>query len=300
VKRFRHIGDLLKATADAWVADDVPRLSASLAFYTVLSLIPILIDITAVASRALGQQAAQGQLMWEIQNLIGQAGARAIQTLMQSAHESAIAATVFGSITLAFSASAVVLELRDALNTIWNVSTVAPCSTVEKFLRLVKERFYLFGLILGGGLLMLASLALNAFVEAASARFGLFVPVSATLARWAIFIVSFCVVTLLFAAVYKFVPDVRLAWKDVIVGAGFTSLLFTIGRQLIGIYLAKVNLSSTYGAAGSILIVLLWVYYSAQLFFLGAEFTKIYGKGTHRQPSTAAAADARPVVSDRK
>lgn len=287
VASWRDIGALLKATGDAWADDDVPRLSASLAFYTVLSLIPFLILITAVAARVLGRKAAQGELLWELQNVIGAAGAQAIQSLIQSAGKSSTAATVLGSITLTFGASAVVMELREALNTIWKVPVKAAFSSVANFLRLVRERFYLFGLILGAGVLLLASLALNALVSAASASLGPLLAVSAPLLHGAIFVVSFVVITILFAAVYKVVPDVSLAWKDVIVGACFTSLLFTIGKQIIGIYLGRVNYASTYGAAGSLLIVLVWVYYSAQLFFFGAEFTKVYANKTHRHPVPA-------------
>jgi membrane protein len=293
--RLRHIVNLLKATGDAWVADNVPRLSASLAFYTVLSLIPFLIVVTAVASRALGRQVVQGQMMWDIENLVGAAGAKAFQTLMQSAQKSATAATVFGSITLAFSASAFVVELRDALNGIWNVAVPEPCSTIRKILRLLQERFYLFGLILGAAVLLLVSLALSVLVTATTAKFGPFMPVSGALLHWGVFIASFCVVALLFAAVYKVVPEVRLMWNDVIVGACFTALLFTIGKQLIGIYLGSVNLSSTYGAAGSLLILLVWVYYSAQLFFFGAEFTKVYGKRAAGRPVIAAEASTPSV-----
>ena len=285
--QLRNIVNILKATGDAWVADNVPRLSASLAFYTVLSLIPFLIVVTAVASRALGGQVVRGQLMWDIQNIVGDTGARAFQSLMESAQKSATAATVFGSITLAFSASAFVVELREALNGIWNVAVPEPCSTLKKILRLVQERFYLFGLILGGALLLLASLALSVFLSAA--RASPVVPVSGALIHWVVFVGSFVVVTVLFAAVYKIVPEVRLSWNDVIVGACFTALLFTIGKQLIGIYLGKANVASTYGAAGSLLIVLVWVYYSAQLFFFGAEFTKVYGNRASGNPVTVTA-----------
>jgi membrane protein len=283
--RLRAMAALLRETGDAWVDDDVPRLAASLAFYTVLSLIPFLILVSAVAGSALGQRAAQGDLMWELRDVIGSAGAQAIQTLITSASKSSTAATVLGSLTLAFGASAVVMELRDALNTIWHVPAVATFSSVRNLLRFVKERFYLFGLILGAGFLVLASLALNAFVSAASARIATILRVSPPLLHSAIFVVSFIVITVLFAAVYKVVPDIQLHWKDVIVGACFTSLLFTIGKQLIGIYLGTVNYASTYGAAGSLVIILVWVYYSAQLFFFGAEFTKVYAGRTRRHPS---------------
>jgi membrane protein len=272
---------LLAEAGDAWVDDDVPRLAASLAFYAVLALVPFLILVSAIAASALGKAAAQGSLVWELQDLIGSAGAQAIQALIQSDKQASTAATVLGSLTLAFGASAVVMELRDALNTIWHVPTVAAFSSVGNFLRLVKARFYLFGLILGAGLLLVASLALNAFVSAATAHAYPAPHVSPALLHGAVFIGSFIVIAVLFAVVYKVVPEVQLDWRDVIVGACFTSFLFTVGKQVIGIYLGRVNYLSTYGAAGSVLFILVWVYYSAQLFFFGAEFTKIYAKRRH-------------------
>ena len=271
--RRAESGALLKETGNAWIDDNAPRLGASLAFYTLLSLAPILIVVVAVAALAFGQKAAQGQLIWEIQNLVGTEGARAIQGLIQSASKPATGttATVLGVLTLVLGASAVVVELRDALNTIWHVPA-ATFSSLRTFLRLARERFYLFGLILGVGFLLLVSLALNAAIAA----LGSLLPAPESVLHVAVFVISFLVITFLFAAIYKFLPDVQLKWSDVIVGACFTSLLFTIGKELIGIYLGKASFGSTYGAAGSLVIVLVWVYYSSQLFFFGAEFTKIY------------------------
>ena len=276
--RSAEIGGLLKQTVNAWIDDNAPRLGASLAFYTLLSLAPLLIIVVAVAALAFGQKAAQGQLIWEIQDLVGKEGAQAIQGLIQSAYKPAAGtmATVLGLLTLIFGASAVMVELRDALNIIWHVPAVASFSSLRSFARLIEERFYLFALILGVGFLLLVSLALNAAISALGSLFGSQLLVSASILRLAVFAISFLVTTFLFAAIYKFLPDTHLKWSDVIVGACFTSLLFTIGKQLIGIYLGKASFGSTYGAAGSLVIVLVWVYYSAQLFFLGAEFTKIY------------------------
>ncbi|MGA3238853.1 MAG: YihY/virulence factor BrkB family protein [Bryobacteraceae bacterium] len=276
--RRAEIGALLKETVNAWVDDNAPRLGASLAFYTMLSLAPLLVVVVAVAALAFGQKAAQGQLVWEIQDLVGTEGARAIQSLIQSAYKPATGAvpTVLGVLTLAFGASAAVAELRDALNTIWHVPVAPAFSSFHSVLGLVRERFYLFGLILSVGFLLLVSLALNAAITALGILFGSLLPASESVLRVGVFLISFLVVTFLFAAIYKFLPDVPLKWSDVIVGACFTSLLFTIGKQLIGIYLGKASFGSTYGAAGSLVIVLVWVYYSAQLFFFGAEFTKVY------------------------
>ena len=289
-KRARDLVAVLGETSDAWVEDDVPRLAASLAFYAVLSLLPFLILVAAIAATAFGRKAAEGELMWELRDLLGTAGAQALQELIQSASKSSTAATVLGSLTLAFAASAFVMELRDALNTIWHVPAVASFSSLKNFLQLVRERFYLFGLILGAGLLLLASLAINALVSAATGRMDYQMRISPPALHVVMFVGTFVVVTLLFAAVYKVVPEIALDWHDVIIGACFTSLLFTIGKQLIGMYLGRVNYASTYGAAGSLLIILVWVYYSAQLFFFGAEFTKIYAKKRRPiEPADAAA-----------
>jgi len=276
--RRADIGALLRETMNAWMDDNAPRLGASLAFYTLLSLAPLLIVVVAVAAIVFGQKAAQGQLIWEIQDLVGTEGARAIQGLIQSAYKptTGTAATVFGLLMLVFGASAVVVDLRDALNTIWHVPAAATGSTLHSFLRLVRERFYLFGLILGVGFLLLVSLALNAAIAALGSLFRSLLPTSEAVLHVAVFVISFLVITFLFAAIYKFLPDVQLKWSDVTVGACFTALLFTIGKQLIGLYLGKASFGSTYGAAGSLVIVLVWVYYSAQLFFFGAEFTKTY------------------------
>jgi membrane protein len=175
------------------------------------------------------------------------------------------------------------LELRDALNTIWGVPAPAASFCVRGILVLAKERFYSFGLILAIGFLLLVSLVLNVVIAATGSFFGSILPASESSLQGTVAFTTFLVGTFLFAAIYKFLPDVQLKWSDVIVGASFTSLLFTVGKQLLGIYLGKASFVSMYGAAGSLVIVLVWVYYSAQLFFFGAEFTKIYTRtfGSH-------------------
>ncbi len=283
--RAREVGTLLKQTGYSWVEDKAPRLAAALTFYTLLSLAPLLVVVVAIAAFAFGQKAAQGQLVWEIRGLVGKEGALAIQSLIQSAYKpgAGVLATVFGIVTLGFGASSVAVELRDALNTIWNVPATATSLCVRGILTLAKERFYSFGLILAIGFLLLVSLVLNVVIAAMGSFFGSILPAPESFLQGTIALTTFLVGTFLFAAIYKFLPDVQLKWSDVVVGASFTSLLFTIGKQIIGIYLGKASFGSTYGAAGSLVIVLVWVYYSAQLFFFGAEFTKIYARtfGSH-------------------
>jgi len=278
--RLKELLGVFKETVSEWVNDKAPRLGASLAFYTLLSLAPLLIVIVAVAALVYGQEAARGQLVWQIQGLVGPDGARAIQGLVQGAYKpgTGVIATLLGFLTLAFGASSVVVELRDALNTIWHVPFDRSNTGLLNIFRLVKHRFYSFAMILGVGFLLLVSLVLNAWIAAMGKFFASALPTPETLLHVATFLISFLVITFLFAAIYKMLPDVRLQWSDVAVGASVTSLLFAIGKQLIGLYLGKTSFGSTYGAAGSLVIVLVWVYYSAQLFFLGAEFTKVYTK----------------------
>jgi len=280
LRAFLHTNRRLFAeAAENWMNDNAPRLSASLAFYSVLSMVPFLIVVTTIAGSILGEKAARGQLMWQIQDLVGTAGAKAIQGLMQTNH-STTTTTVLGLLTFALGTSAVVMELRDSLNAIWKVPS-SLSSGIRGLLRTAKERAYLFGLIMLGGLLLVISLALNAIGEALAQEFGPFLPISPLLMRGVLFFSSYAVITLLFAAIYKFVPDVKLHWGDVLVGAAVTALFFTLGKHAIGAYLGKATYGSTYGAAGSFVIILLWIYYSAQLFFFGAEFTRVYAVRLH-------------------
>jgi membrane protein len=283
--RPKELLALLKETVSSWSDDNVPRLGASLAFYTLLSMAPLLVVVVAIAAMAYGKQAAQGQLFWQIRGLVGTEGARTIQGLLEGAYRpgTGALATVLGLLTLAIGASSVVVELRGALNTIWHVPAGPECSGLSSMFRLVKERFYSFALVLGVGFLLLVSLVLNACLAAMGKFFGGFLPAPEGVLQAATAVISFLVITGLFAAIYKLMPEVRLKWSDVTVGASVTALLFTAGKQLIGLYLGKASFGSTYGAAGSLVVVLVWVYYSSQLFFLGAEFTKVYTKnfGSH-------------------
>ena len=283
--RVKELLGIFKETVSEWVNDRAPRLGASLAFYTLLSLAPLLVVVVAVAGLVYGQEAARGQLVWQIQGLVGPDGAQAIQGLVKGAYKpgTGVIATVLGVVTLAFGASSVVVELGDALNTIWHVPLDPGNNGLSSIFRLVKERFYSFAMILGVGFLLLVSLVLNAWIAAMGRFVASALPTPESLLHMAAFLISFLVTTFMFAAIYKILPDVRLQWSDVAIGASVTSLLFTIGKQLIGLYLGKTSFGSTYGAAGSLVVVLVWVYYSAQLFFLGAEFTKVHTKsfGSH-------------------
>jgi len=275
----KEILALLEETVKEWSNDKAPRLGASVAFYTLLSLAPLLIVIVTVAAIAYGKEAAEGQLFWEIKGLLGPDGAKVVQGVVQSAYKpgTGLIATLLGVVTLAIGATSVVVELTDALNTIWKVPTPGgDTGLVAGIRRIAKERFYSFAMVLGIGFLLLVSLVLSAWLAAMGRFFRSFLPAPEPILEAATFLISFIVVTALFAAIYKLLPAVRLEWSDVIIGASVTSLMFTIGKQLVGLYLGKAGFGSTYGAAGSLAVLLVWVYYSAQLFFLGAEFTKVY------------------------
>jgi len=229
-------------------------------------------------------------LLWQLQDLVGYEGAQAIKVMLTAAHKptSGSIAAILGLITLFFGASSVVAELRDALNIIWDVPRKEICGPMKNILALLKDRTLAFALILGIGFLLLVSLAINAALAAIGGFFTFYLPAQEWILQSANFLISFAVITLLFALIYKVLPDVSVAWSDVALGAAFTSLLFSIGKLLISLYLGKASFMSTYGAAGSLVVLLLWVYYSAQIFFLGAEFTHVYAERYGSRPSEAA------------
>lgn len=271
-------GVFRQASSD-WINDNAPRLGASVAFYTLLSLAPAIVIAVAVAAVVYGQEAAQGRLASEIQGIAGPDVARTVQEVIRGAYEprTGAIATLLGVVTLVFGATSVFVELHDAMNTIWHVSLAPDRNNAATVIRLIRDRFYSFATVLGTGFLLMVSLVLNAW--AAAMRIA--VPRAAT------FMMSYVVIAALFATLYKVVPDVRLKWSDVAPGAMITALLFMIGRQVMGLYFAHANFGSAYSAAGSPIVVLLWVYYSAQLFFWGAEFSKVYTQaaGSQRDPS---------------
>jgi len=265
---LKSLPRVFRQASSEWINDDAPRLGASVAFYALLSLAPVIVIAVAVAAVVYGQEAAQGRLASEIQGIAGPEVARTIQEIIRGAYQprTGVIATSLGLATLAFGASSMFVELHDAMNTIWDVPLPLDRNNAATVIRLIRGRFYSFVAVLGIGFLLLVSLVLNASIAAMRIA----VPRAASL------LMSYLVVAVLFAALYKIVPDVRLKWSDVALGAMITSVLFLIGQQLMGLYFAHASFGSTYSAAGSPVVVLLWVYYSAQLFFWGAEFSKVY------------------------
>jgi membrane protein len=284
--RFRDLRALFEESASEWSKHNAPRLGAALSFYTLLSLAPLLLVLVSVVSLVLGPDAAVKGVIEQIQALAGVEAARAARLLMLSPRNTAhgILATAFGVITLLFGASAVMVELRDALNTIWDAQQPQLIG-LKKISGFLKERLFSFALVFAVGFLLLVSLAISAWIAAVGAYYAAFLPVSEALLHLVNLVVSFFVVTALFAAIYKFVPDVRIQWEEVILGGAVTSALFSVGKLALGIYLGKASFASAYGAAASIVVLIVWVYYSAQIFFLGAELTKAFANRYGSRPS---------------
>jgi membrane protein len=267
---LRALPRICRQASSDWIVDDTPRLGAAVAFYTLLSLAPVVVITVALAAVVYGQEAAEGRLAAEMGGIAGPELARTIQEIINGGHQHRIGviATLTGLAILAFGASSVFVELRDAMNTIWHVSLPPGRSHAATIIRLIRVRSYAFATVLGTGFLLLVSLLCNAWIAAMRIS----VPPAARL------IILYLLVAAVFAALYRIVPDVELEWKDVALAALITALLFMVGKEFMGLYFAAAGLGSTYSAAGAPMVVLLWVYYSAQLFFWGAEFTKAYAK----------------------
>jgi membrane protein len=265
---------LLKQTFTEWSNDKVPRLGAALAYYTVFAIVPLLIIIIAIIGLVYGQEAAQSYILDQIAGLVGGQSANAIKDMIHRANQpsTGIVATMVAVVTLLFGASGLFGQLQDALNTIWGVEP----KPGRGIWGLIKDRFLSFMAVLGTGFLLLVSLVLSAALSAFGKWFGGWLPAPELVLQALNLIISFGVITVLFAMMFKLLPDARIAWSDVWVGAAITALLFTLGKFLIGLYLGKSDVGSAYGAAGSLVIVLLWVYYSAQILLFGAEFTQVY------------------------
>jgi membrane protein len=277
------LGAVLKDALAGWWGDNVPRMGAALAYYTLFSLAPILIVAIAVAGLAFGQEAVRGQIVGQIEGLVGHQGAETVQAMLEGAARpsSSIPATIIGVITFFLGATGAFLELQTDLDAIWRVKP----KQSESFLKaLLKQRLISFGLVLGFAFLLLTSLVVSAALAGLYTYMGNAFPGVTVLWEALNVVVSLAVITALFAMIYKVLPDVKLAWRDVWVGGLVTAGLFTLGKLVIGLYLGTSAFSSTYGAAGSVIVVLVWVYYSAQIILLGAEFTRQYVKRFGRKP----------------
>lgn len=274
---FNDAKYLVKQTVEEWQEDNAARLAAALAYYTVFSLPPLLIIALAIAGWLYDDpQVAQEQLLRQASSLVGQDGAEAVAEILENAAgpDKGVLAVVIGVITLLLGASGVFAQLQETMNTIWEVQP-RPGSGI---IGTIKDRFFSFTMVLGVGFLLLVSLVLSAILAAMGEFISGWLPEAILLAQLINFIVSFAVTVVLIAMIYKIVPDVEVKWNDVWIGAFVTAALFTVGKWAIGFYLGRSAPASTYGAAGSLIIILLWIYYSAQILFIGAEFTQVYAR----------------------
>jgi membrane protein len=270
----KALWNLLKDTAAEWSRDKAPRLGAALAYYATFSLAPLLIIAVAISGLVFGREAATGQIVGQIQGLVGQDTATTIQAMIAKSNQPAtsILASVIALVALLFGASGVFGELQQSLNAIWDIEP----RPKRGLWATVKDKFFSFSMVLGTGFLLLISLVISAALAAISNIVIGLMPGWGVITQIINFIISMAVITVLFALIFKYVPDAEIAWADVWIGAMVTALLFTLGKALIGFYIGYSSLSSTYGAAASLVVILLWVYYSAQILFFGAEFIQVY------------------------
>jgi membrane protein len=289
--KWRQPLGLFKDAVSEWAADNASSLSAALAFYTLLSLAPLLVLITGIIGLVFGQEAGQGELMNRFGSILGPEGAKTLQGIVSHAQNrfSGIVATVLSIIVLVFSVSGVFYQLQTSLNVVWEVTQ----ESTGGIWGVVRKRLPSFSIIPVIGFLLIVSTAATAVVSAFGHFLGGLFPGVSVLLQVVNFLLSFVVVSVLFALIYKILPDVRVAWRDVWLGSAVTALLFSIGKFAIGLYLGRSSISSTYGAAGSLVVLLLWVYYSSQIFFFGAEFTQIYSNRYGRRITPAPG--ARPL-----
>jgi membrane protein len=275
--RLRVARQLFQLTWREWWRDTPFRLAASLAFYTTFSLAPVLLIAVGTGSLFLARQTVIERLIAEMQQLIGPEGARAVQQVLEASQGfgGGVQAIAVGAIAFLLGATAVFGELQSELNLIWDVEADPKRGLLAK---LILDRLRSFGLALAVGFLLLVSLVLSAALNGLEGYLDGAMPLGAWVWHAGNLLTSFLVVALLFATIYKFLPDARIVWKDVWIGAGVTSLLFTAGKYAIGAYLGRTAMSSAYGAAGSFAVLLLWVYYSALISFFGAEFTLVYAR----------------------
>lgn len=275
-----NLWSLLKETATCWSDHEVPRMGAAVAYYAVLSMAPLVIISIAIASIAFGKEIAEGQIISQVRATVGEPGAQVIQNVLQNAHQpsAGIIATVLGLATLLIGASGVFVELRSSLNIIWEVPKDPKTSGIMQTLRYY---VFSFAMVLTIGFLLLVSLLLSTFLEIFERWLSGLVPAPPMGAKILNAVISFVVVSVLFALIYKFVPNAKVGWTDVAHGAIATALLFTLGKALLALYIGKMSVGNAYGAAGSLIALLVWVYYSAQIFFFGAEFTHIYARRRH-------------------
>jgi len=291
---MRWVIEMFKAAFAEWSEDKASRLAAALSYYSAISLAPLLIVLLSIAGLVFGREAASGHIAGQVQGLVGQDRAQVIEDIIANANKPAtgVVSGVVGTIILLLGAAGVFGALQDGLNTVWEVEPKPGRGVVG----ILKDRFLSLTMVLGVGFLLLVSLVLSAALALLGKYFAGVLPLHPLVLEVMNFVLSFGVITLLFALMFKILPDVEIAWSDVWIGAAITALLFTIGKVLIGLYLGRSTIGTTYGAAGSLVVILIWIYYSAQILFFGAELTQVYTNkyGSKIRPSK----DAVQVTRD--
>jgi membrane protein len=269
---------LLKQTAVDWIEHESPRLGAALAFYTIFAIAPLFVIVLAIAGFFFGEAAARQQLFDELHRLLGAEGGRAVESVIAAGNRSHVGgwATLIALGTLFLGATGVFVQLQDSLNTVWNLRPKPGRKTGPKIRRLVKVRLTSFAMVLAIGFILLVSLVVNAALAALGKYLNVWIPGQEVFWQVVNFLLSIGLVALLFAMIFKVLPDAKIAWRDVWIGALLTSVLFSLGKFLLSLYLGKSSIASVYGAAGSLVVILMWVYYSAQILLFGAEFTRLY------------------------
>lgn len=266
--------DTVKDVAKQWNDDNASQLGAALSYYTVFSLAPLLIIVMSVAGLVLGQQEVSAEMQNTLKSIFGEPAAQTVQAMIQGARKTGTGtvAAVIGFLSLAAGAIGVVVQMKTALNAIWGIQT-KPNSGIGVF---VRKYVVSLAMILALAFILLVSLVISSALALVGSRLQSALPASEAILQLSNFVVSFFLIAILFAVMFKFLPDIKIGWRDVYVGSLFTAVFFSIGKILLGLYIGKSGFQSTYGVAGSVIAVLAWVYYMAQIFFFGAEFTKVH------------------------
>lgn len=284
--KLRVIWEVIKGTIVEWQEDGAARLAAAMAYYTTFSLAPLLVLVIAIAGLFGGQDAAQGLVMDQVEDLVGTEGKDFVSSMIENASsaDTGVTASVLGAITLLIAALGAFNELQYALNRIWDVEPKPLKGWGRRILDFLLKRLLSFSMLLGIGFLLLVSLVVSAALAAIN-EYLRSIPLFSSLVFQSLnFVISLVLITLLFALIFKFVPDIEISWRKVWLGAAITAIFFTIGKILIGLYLGRSEIGNNFGAAGSLALIMIWVYYSTQILFLGAEFTQVYAKRTSGQP----------------
>ncbi len=292
---LKHLYELCRQSVSAWVDDYAPSMGAAISYYTIFSLTPLLVIVIAIAGALFGREAAQGQIVEQISGLVGRDGATAVEAMLRSVSEpdKGLIAGLISAVVLLVGATTVFAELQSALDRIWHVPEREKPSGVWAVLR---ARILSFGLILGLAFLLIVSLVVSAALSAFGSWFGGLLPGWEALLHALNLVISLAIMTLLFAMIFKLMPTARIAWRDVWIGAFVTALLFELGKFGIGLYLGKSGVDESFAAAGSLVLLVAWVYYAAQIFLLGAEFTKVYANA-HGSTSGTKAVEATKVAA---